>query len=306
MATTIVPLYRFWQPRYWPAWLAVSLLRLIVALPQAARMAMGRALGRAACRFLRSRRRIARRNLRICFSSLDDDAIDTLTRRHFESLGMGAIELGMARWCSDAEVKRLVTVEGLEHIQAALAQGRGAMMLSGHFTAGEFAGRVLRPLLPPIAAMYRPSNNPLNNQLIIRCRRRSIAELITKASVRRLLKVLQNNQPVWYAADQAYNRRGTVVVPFFGEPATTNTAVSQIARVSKAVLVPFIPIRLDNGSGYLIRFLPALQNFPAGDATADALRINQLLEQQIRPIPEQYLWVHRRFKGRPGLPDPYT
>lgn len=306
MTAARIPLYLFWTPRYWLAWLAILLLRLIVWLPHRLRLACGRALGRLACYLLRARRRVARRNLELCFTELDAQELDRLTQRHFESLGMGIVELGMAWWCSEQEVQKLVTVEGIEHMHAALAQQHGALMLSGHFAAAEFAGRALVPLLPPIAAMYRPSDNLLNDQIMRRCRGSAVAELITKDSVRRLLKVLQANQPVWYAPDQAYNRRGTVVVPFFDEPAVTNTAISQIARVSKAPVVPFVPVRLADGSGYLMKFLPALSEFPSGDAEADAMRINRLLEEQIRPMPEQYFWVHRRFKGRPGLADPYS
>ena len=197
-------------------------------------------------------------------------------------------------------------LHGIEHLHAALQQGKGVLMLSGHFAAIEMSGRPLKALMPPMAAMYRPSNNPLIDQLMRRCRGQSTADLITKRGIRQLLKVLKENRPVWYAADQAYNRKGTVLVPFFGEPAATNTAVSQIARLSGAPVVPFFPARVDNGSSYKLEVLPALENFPSGDDAADAARLSEVLEVLIRKAPEQYYWVHRRFKGRPdGYPDPY-
>ena len=134
-----------------------------------------------------------------------------------------------------------------------------------------------------------------------------IADLISKTGIRQLLRILKSNRPVWYAADQAYNRKGTVLVPFFGEPATTNTSVSQISKVSKAPVVPFIPLRIENGKRYRADILPPLDNFPSGDDAADAARLNRILEEQIRKAPEQYYWVHRRFKGRPDdFPDPYA
>jgi KDO2-lipid IV(A) lauroyltransferase len=306
MTTDHIPLYRFWQPRYWPTWLVLALLRLIVLLPQPVRMACGRFLGRRAYQLLTSRRKIATRNLELCFPELDAQQITELTHKHFESLGMGVIELGMSWWCSDRVFTELTTVHGLEHAQEALERGRGVVMYSGHFAATEVSGRAIRPLLPPMAAMYRPSDNPMNDQIMRRCRNASTPELITKSGIRNLLKALKANTPVWYAADQAEGRKGTVLVPFFNEPAMTNTAISQIARVSGAPIVPFFPFRMDNGSHYELHFLPALENFPSGDVAADATRGNALLEEHIRKAPEQYYWVHRRFKGRPeGYPDLY-
>lgn len=300
-------LSRYWQPRYWPTWFAVALLRLIVLLPHRVRMAVGRWLGRTVRRLAGSRRRVVSRNLELCFSELSDTERKSLEIRHFESLGMSVIEMGITWWSDIEELVARVELRGMEHIHSGLEQGNGVMMWSGHFACAEITGPVVQLQVPPVAAMYRPSDNPLNDQLVRRCRSKGASELVTKDSIRSLLKALKQNRPIWYAADQAYNRKGTVLVPFFGEPATTNTAVSQIARVSKAAVVPFIPLRHDNGARYTVQFLPALENFPSGDAEADATRLNKLLEEQIRRSPEQYYWVHRRFKGRPeGYPDPYS
>jgi KDO2-lipid IV(A) lauroyltransferase len=287
-------------------WLGIALLRLVVLLPQSMRMAVGRFIGRRVESFAGSRRKIAERNLQICFPELPASEIQLVTRRHFESIGMGVIELGIAWWCRQDYMDSLVSLQGLEHLQAALKQGKGVVLLSGHFATTEMAGRPLQSRVPPMAAMYRPSSNPLTDQIMRRCRGRSVAELITKTSVRQLLKVLKDGRIVWYAADQAYDRKGTVLVPFFGEPAATNTSVSQICKVSKAPVVPFFPYRINGGERYEVEILPALDNFPSGDDEADAIRLNELLEKQIRKAPEQYYWVHRRFKGRPeGYADPY-
>ena len=306
MSAERIPLQRFWQPRYWPTWLGVALLRLIVMLPHGARMGVGRALGRAVRTLIGKRRQVVTRNLELCFPDMEPAERRDLEIRHFESLGMGVIELGITWWCPQDYLERIVTLKGMEHMEAALAQGNGVLMWSGHFACLELTGRVLAPELPPVAAMYRPSNNPLNDQIMRRCRGISASALITKNSVRSLIKWLKENQPVWYAADQAYNRKGTVLAPFFGEPATTNTAVTQIARVSKAAVVPFLPLRHNNGERYTLELFPALDDFPGADAESDAIRLNGLLEKMIEQAPEQYYWVHRRFKGRPdGYPDPY-
>lgn len=306
MTDGLIPLNRFLHPRYWPAWLGIGMLRLVVMLPHGLRLAVGRGLGQLVRALLGSRRRIVRRNLELCFPELDEAQRRALEIRHFESLGMGAVEVGIATWATQSEIEAMSSIEGLEHLEAALAGGKGVMMWSGHFAITEMSGRILGPHMPPMAAMYRPSKNPLNDQLMRRARAISTESLITKNEVRSLLKALKANRPVWYAADQAYNRKGTVLVPFFGEPATTNTSVSQLAKVSGAPVVPFFPQRLDNGKHYRLRFLPPLEDFPSGDAEADAARLNKLLEGAIRDVPEQYYWVHRRFKGRPeGYADPY-
>jgi KDO2-lipid IV(A) lauroyltransferase len=307
MSNDLIPLYRFWQPRFWTVWLALGILRLIVALPQPARMACGRGLGRVGHKYVAKRRKIARRNLELCFPELSPAELDALTLKHFESLGMSIIELGMAWWCSYEELDKLWTVEGIEHMHAALEKGRGAIMLSGHLAVTEVSGRALLPLLPPMAAMYRPSDNPMNDQIIRRCRGSSVPDLITKTGIRQLIKTLRNNSPVWYAADQAYEGKGAMLVPFFGEPAMTNAAISQIAKVSGAPVLPFMPLRRDNGRSYEIRFLPPLDEFPSESLENDALRVHKILEARIREAPEQYYWVHRRFKGRPeDYPDPYA
>lgn len=306
MSAGRIPLQRFWQPRYWPTWLGVALLRLIVMLPHGTRLAVGRALGRAMRRLLSSRRHVAHRNLELCFPDMPPAEREALEIRHFESLGMGVIELGITWWCPQSYIERIASLKGMEHVHAALEKGNGVLMWSGHFATAEINGRILAPEVPPIAAMYRPSANGLNDQIMRRCRGKSVSELITKTSVRALIKALKANRPVWYAADQAYNRKGTVLVPFFGEPATTNTAVTQIARVSKTAVVPYLPLRHNNGESYTLEFLPALEDFPGEDAEADAIRLNTLLEEMILRAPEQYFWVHRRFKGRPeGYSDPY-
>lgn len=257
-------------------------------------------------RLISSRSAVVLRNLEICFPELSLAEQKELAVQHFESLGMGIIEHGMAWWCSDAELSRLIEADGVEHIHDALEKGKGVLLLSGHFSTQEFSARGLRPLVPPISAMYRPSKNPLTDQIIRRLRNRSVDALLSKDNVRGLLKALRKNLPVWYAPDQAYSRKGTVLVPFFGEPAVTNTSTSQIAKVSGAPVVPYWPVRVANGKSYRLVILPALADFPGESLEDDAKRINLLLEERIRMHPEQYYWVHRRFKNRPdGLPDPY-
>jgi KDO2-lipid IV(A) lauroyltransferase len=299
-------LFRFWQPRFWPIWLGVALLRLLVLLPYRAQLPVGASLGRLMHAFMRRRRAVAAVNLRLCLPALGEREQGELLRRHFASLGIGLLELGMAGWASDWRIDRLVRVEGVEHLEEAMRGGRGVIVLSGHFAATELAARAVQLRVPDVAGLYRPLRNPLLDELLRRGRGRLAPTLIPKDSMRQLLRTLKKGTAVWYAADQSYRRRYSVLVPFFGEPAMTNGALTQIARLSGSPVVPFFPRRLPGGQGYEARILPALAGFPTGDVAADARRVNALLEEQIRLAPEQYYWIHRRFKGRPeGYPDPY-
>lgn len=298
-------LLRFWHPRYWPVWLGIGLLRLLVLLPFRLQLALGTVLGWLLYALLPSRRHVADVNLRICFPECTAAERRRLVRRHFTSLGIAFFDLGMAWWASDRRVQSLVRIDGLENLRDALRGGRGALLLSGHFPATELTGRALRLQVPELAAVYRPSRNPLVDELLRRGRQRT-AEVIPKDSIRQLLRALKRGFGVWYAPDQSYRRQHSVLVPFFGEPAMTNAALSHIVRLSGAPVVPYFPRRLAGGRGYEATILPALEDFPTGDPARDAERVNALFEARIRCAPEQYYWVHRRFKGRPeGFPDPY-
>lgn len=302
---TLPPLRRFWQPRYWPLWLGLGLLRGAAFLPVKAQLAIGRAVGGVAWRLLPGRRRIAATNLALCFPGLSAAERDRLVRRHFASLGMTLMEHGMTWWASDAEVTRLVDLSGARHLQDALATGRGVVLLTGHFGPQEFTGRMF-PHLARIAALYRTNRNPFVDAMLLRVRGKGASVLIPKQSMRRMIRLLREGVAVWYAPDQSHRRAMSALIPFFGEPAMTTTALSEIARLGNALVVPVLPRRLPDTGRYTLEILPALDNFPGASPEEDARRVNALLEAHIRGAPEQYYWIHRRFKGRPPpLPDPY-
>lgn len=301
-----VPLYRFWAPRYWGLWIGLAIVRGLVALPYSVQLTAGRLIGSVAYVFARQRRAIAEVNLKLAFPELDDAGRRRLLRRHFQSLGISIIETGTCWWASDEKIEGLVRVEGVEHVERALAAGRGAIMLTGHFTTLDIGGRFLARL-GPVAAMYRPHRNPLFEEIMRRGRENTAKKAFVKRDVRAMIRALKTNHLVWYAPDQAHERgKYSAVVDFFGIPSPTNTATSAFVRLSGAPVVPFFPVRLPGSAGYRLDVLPQLENFPGDDPVVDAERINRLLEERIRVCPEQYLWVHRRFK-RPGpeFPDRY-
>lgn len=296
---------RYAGPRYWPVWLGLGAMRLMAALPHRLQLALGRRLGRLYQCVGRHRRHVAETNLRLCFPQLDEPARARLLRAHFEALGMGIFEVASGYWAPRARLAQISEARGLEHYDAAAARGRGIILLSGHFTTLEMGGGLMgmhRPYHP----MYRPNTNALYNEVMNTERtRRTGGASLNRRDLRGVLRALKANGAVWYAPDQDYGAQGTVFVPFFGIPANTITATSRLARLSGAAVLPYWPERRADGS-YCVHVLPMLENFPSGDDTADAARINALIEGWARAVPEQYYWVHRRFKNRPpGEPPVY-
>jgi len=227
-------------------------------------------------------------------------------RRHFESLGMTLIEMGLCWWAPDVRLEPLFEIEGLEHLRAAQQRGKGVIMLTGHFTTLDLGGRFLT-MQAPVTAMYRRNENPLFERALRLGRERSAQQAIPKQDIRGMVRALKQNHAIWYAPDQSHRRRHSAVVPFFSVPAATNTATAALARMSGAQVVPFYSLRLPDDAGYRLVIEPAFDDFPSADAAADTLRINRWLEQRIRLAPEQYLWIHRRFKPfEPDQPDPYA
>lgn len=252
-----------------------------------------------------SRRRIVRTNLRLCFPEMGDDARRRLARAHFRALGIGLFELPLAWFASDRRLRSITTFEGMEHLRAAEAAGGGMLLLTGHFTTMELGCRLVRLAGFPFHGMYRPADNLFVDYWMRRLRESRVGRpMVPKEDLRQIVRALRQGERVWYAPDQALEVANTEFVDFFGQPARTLTATSRLAQMGRACVVPYFPKRI-NGR-YHISFLPALENFPSGDEAADARRINALLESVIRLAPEQYFWVHRRFKdGPPDRPDPY-
>jgi KDO2-lipid IV(A) lauroyltransferase len=284
--------------RYWPTWLALGLLRCLVWLPYRTQLAAGRLLGGAFRLLAHQRRRIAAINIALCFPELGATAQQQLLHEHFTALGIGLVETAMSWWESTARLQRLVRVNGLEHLQQALAGGKGVILLSAHFTTLEIGGRLLA-LSTPFHVLYREHKNPVIEQVMRNARIRNYDRAIPRHDLRAMLRSLQDNMPVWYAPDQDHGVSQGLFVPFFGIPAATITATSRLARTSGAAVVPFIPTRLPDGKGYRLMLYPALEHFPGTSLATDTERINALLEARIREQPAQYLWVHRRFKTRP-------
>jgi len=293
-----VPGYRLLAPWYWPTWLAFGLIRLVIMLPYRLQLACGRILGRLFKLFSPYRRSIVRINLELCFPELGDEARRQLADRSFESLGMSLIETATALWRGERFFENLGTLQGLENIEKAREQGKGVLLLSGHFCSLDFAGRLLMRHHPSCFT-YRELRNRVSDRLIRKAREKYSRKLIHRHDLRSFIEALRTGEVVWYAPDQSQGKRRGVFAPFFGIPASTLKATTKLVKLTGAAVLPFAIQRLPDARGYALTIQPALENFPGENEVEDATRFNVLLESQIREHPEQYLWIHRRFKSRP-------
>ena len=288
----------FLHPRYWLLWLGLGLLWLLAQLPYPWLMRLGRGLGAVMYRFAKSRRKIAARNLELCFPELSADERAQLLRENFASTGMTFFEMAISWWWPAARLRKLGRVEGLEHIRQAEAEGQGVLLMAMHFTTLEMGGGLLG-MQQDMYGMYRPHKNPLFDYVQRRGREQRLIGVIERDDVRGMLKLLRAGGVIWYAPDQDYGAQRSIFVPLFGISAATVTATSKFARLGKARVIPFTQERLADGSGYCLTVHAPLADFPGESEEADCLRVNQWIEAAIRQHPEQYLWAHRRFKTRP-------
>ena len=287
----------FLHPRYWPSWLGLGLMRLSVYLPVRLQMLSGRLIAWVITPLTAPRRRVAQRNLALCFPELTEQQREDLLDENMRTMGMLLLETALSWWASDRSLAKRVRYEGLEHLEAGLAKGKGVILLTGHFTSMELGGRLIM-LKKPCYVMFRELKNPLFNAVMVQARTYHSEGIVLQEDPRAMVRALRKNKIVWYAPDQDYGRKLSIFAKFFGNTAATVPATARIAKMSGAAVVPFVPRREQDGT-YTLTLSPTLENFPTGDDVADAQRINDLIEKEVRQSPEQYYWVHRRFKTQP-------
>ncbi|PPU92160.1 LpxL/LpxP family Kdo(2)-lipid IV(A) lauroyl/palmitoleoyl acyltransferase [Xanthomonas albilineans] len=301
-ATHVTPPPR--TPRHWSTWLLLGLALLAARLPWCLQRALGRGIGWLALRLAGTRRHAAATNLALCFPEQSDAWRAHLLRESFDALGVGVFEFARAWWGSIAPMRCHARIEGLEHLQRLQAQGRGVLLVSGHFMTLEICGRLLCQHVP-LAGMYRRHRNPVFEWAVKRGRLRYASAMFANEDLRGSMRHLKRGGMLWYAPDQDMRGKDTVFVPFFGVPAATITATHQLARLTGCAVVPFFHHR--ESGDYVLRIAPPLDNFPSTDIVADTARINAAIEAMVRAAPAQYLWIHRRFKRQPnGRSSVYT
>jgi KDO2-lipid IV(A) lauroyltransferase len=290
---------RLLWPRHWPAWIGVGVIWLVARLPYRALMAAGSIIGNLALVLNRERRGIAATNIALCFPELDAGQQRSLVKANLRDIGMMLMEFALGWLGSDRAIGRVpVKIEGLEHLQAAREQGRGVLLVGGHFSHLELCARLVSYRIL-IAGMYRRMDSDVFEYIVLRSRLDYADAMFDKDDLRGTVKYLRAGGTLWYAPDQDMRSKDNVFAPFFGVPAATITATHHLARMSNAVVIPFFHRRLPDGMGYAMRLGTPLANFPSDDAAVDTARVNGVIEQMVREAPEQYLWVHKRFKTRP-------
>ncbi len=278
--------------------IGLAALWLLHFLPLPLLSLLGRALGMLFYVLGAERRRVARTNLVLCFPAMPPRERERLVRRHFRAFGRAFVEHGILWWSSAARIRKLVRVEGLEHWQA--VGDRPVIWLAPHFVGLDMGG-VRLTCDYPLVSIYSRQKNPVFDAVLLHGRTRfGNARLLSRQDgIRPVVKALREGLPFYYLPDMDYGPRDAIFVPFFGVPAATITALSRLARATGAAVVPCVTRQLPGGEGYLLRFYPAWQDFPGEGVEHDTRRMNAFIEERVLEMPEQYFWLHKRFKTRP-------
>lgn len=295
----------FLTPRYWPTWFGLLLLRLLGFLPLPALTALGALLGEVLYLGMPQRRHITTTNLRACFPELSRAARRRLARAHFRAMAGATMAVPLVWWGSATRLERLVHRRGEEHLKQALAHGRPVLLLSAHFVGIEMGGVTLSRHYP-VLDMYKRPKNGLIHYFLRRCRVRFGGHLVERREgIKPVIRAIRQGVLFLYLTDQDQGMEGAVFAPFFGIATATISGLSRLAASLDARVVPCFMRVLPWGRGYEVIFQPALENFPTGDVQADTTRMNKILEDAVRQMPEQYFWSHRRFKTRPAGETPF-
>lgn len=275
-------------------------------LPLGMQSAIGNTIGWLPYLVAGRRRNIAQRNLELCFPEKSPAEIRRLLRLNIQASVRAALEHGLLVWASEKRLKKLIRLEGEEHLDTNM--GKPLILLAPHFIGLDMGG-VRMTAHTHIASIYSRARNDVVNHYLLHARSRFNQTLLASKhdGIRPVISAIRSGLPFYYLPDQDAGRSESIFVPFFGIPAATIPALPRLAKVTGARVVPAITRQLPGGQGYVLKFYPAWENYPSGDIKADTRRMNAFIEDRIREMPEQYLWTHRRFKtrpeGEPGLYD---
>ena len=277
-------------------WIFVGLLWLLHWLPIPLLRAIGWTIGTIAFPLAKERRKVALINLRLCFPELDAQALQRLARAHFVSFCRAVVDRPVLWWASRRRIERLIRVQGLEHVTA--LAGRPVILLCPHFVGLDAAGTRLNVDLLGCTIYSRPKN-PVIDWLFQRGRSRFKPTLMLSRQdgIRRIVKAIGENRAFYYLPDQDFGPKESIFVPFFGVPAATIPALSRLARLTGASVVPVIVFQV--ADGYEVEVQAPWENFPGASVEADTENMNRFIESQVLRMPEQYFWLHKRFKTRP-------
>jgi len=285
--------------RHWPTWIALGLMRVLGYLPMPLLAAIGRPLGLLVYCLHAERRHVVRVNIARCFPELTAAARNRLARAHFRAFGQALLDIGVAWWAGRARIVRLVHLRGYDHYERALRGGRNVILLAPHFVGLEIGG-IRLSLDRPMVTIFRHPDNEVLRDVIERARTRFGLRLVEhNRALTALVRLIKSGTPLYYLPDQDAGRRNAVFSPFFGIPTATFAVLGRLAALTDAVVIPCYTRQRSWGRGYETVLAPPLAGFPSGDPLEDTRRMNAVIEEAVRATPEQYFWVHKRFKTRP-------
>jgi lipid A biosynthesis lauroyl/palmitoleoyl acyltransferase len=287
---------KFYHPKFLPTWLLIGLMKLGAKLPFSVQVMIGKIMGMALYPLLSRFRKIAFINISRCFPNKNKSEVEMLVRQNFEALGISIFEIANAYFATDEKIISMLSIHNEHYLTQAIENKQSVILLSAHFMPLMLGGRALL-LKHHIANIYRPQNNLLFDEVM---RERFVshgATMIKTKDIKSLLKAIKNKLPIWYAPDQDLGADKCVFAPFFGIQTATVSATARLAKNENTVVIPFFFNRTE--SGYSMNFEAPIENYPNADATISATMTNQILEAQILKYPDQYLWIHKRFKTRP-------
>jgi len=285
------------HPKYIFVWLLLVLMRLSSNISLKNQFRIGKKVGLFFMFISSKQRKIAYKNISICFPEKNKYQVELLVRKSFESLGISYFEIANALYMKNEEIAKLINKSNIEKLTELVHQNKRIIILTAHFTTMILGGRALL-LSHNIAASYRPQKNVLFEKIYRKNFMRFGAMMIDNKNMRQIVKAFISRMPLWIVPDQDMGSERSVFAPFFGIDTATITSPARLAQKEDATVIPFIFIR--NKNGYEIKFEKPLSNFPTGNLLNDTSTINKVFERQINDFPEQYFWMHPRFRTRPN------
>ncbi len=274
----------------------VGFLWLLHWLPLPMLRALGGGLGRVLYLFGKERRNVALTNLRLCFPEKSEVERERIARAHFVAFAQAALDRTLGWWASRPRLERLIRIHGVEHLTN--PEGRPVVMLAPHFVGLDAGGTVVSMHVVG-CSVFSKQKNPVLNKLLYdgRMRFNEAVLLSRQDGMRKILKALKDGHPFYYLPDMDFGPKESIFVPFFGVQAATIPALSRLVRLTNAVVVPVIVKQVTDG--YEVEVQPPWENFPGESVEADTACMNRFIESQVLRMPEQYFWLHKRFKTRP-------
>ena len=287
----------FIHPKFIPTWILILFMRIGVFIPFNFQVLIGKTIGKLLYPFMHRLRSTAYSNISHCFPDKKQNQVNLLVKRHFEAIGVSFFETANAYYGSDKKIKKLLTITNENFFQDALKEEGGIILLCSHFMPLMLGSRALL-INHTIANIYRPQNNKLFDRIMVKGYKKNGAVMIKSTDTRSIIKAINNSLPIWYAPDQDLGKNNSVFAPFFGIQTATASATARLAKNNNTRVIPYSFIRTKKG--YTMSFEKPIANYPSNNPIQDATIVNQILEKQIIKSPEQYLWIHRRFKTRPN------